>query len=588
MAKKGETGIVEANKKDMKYIQDFIDQLSEAVVLVSPNMKIAAVNQHFRKLRKDEVSFVGKAVDEIILRHKDRKEGTLLTEKGFLSVKISEGLLPVEGAFFQYLILKEQPAIVHSCQEPLLKTLMDIVPDFIGIKDGDGRFLFANKFVSELFELEGFDFTGKTDADLAEVKPYFNDVFQYCIKTDEQVWQAKEIVRCEEFVPARDGSTRFFDVYKIPVFNPEGSRKNLLIFGREVTEKIKSRLLLEESEARYRLLAENAMDMITTHSKDGTYTYVSPACETLLGRKAQDLIGQTVYLILHPDDEGAARKIHEKLIEGPCTSTIQFRLLHKEGHYVWLETSCKSICDDTGNVVEIIGVTRDISERKKSEEMLRQSDKLSIVGQLAASVAHEIRNPLTSLKGFIQLFQECNEIDAANYYGIMHKELNRIDQIMGQLLLLAKPQMKSYKKISIHELVQFVETLLQPEALAQHVEIRSDLCEKIPHVKAEENELKQVLINVVKNAMDSMEKGGTISIKGKQVDDAIHLTIKDQGCGISPDHLARLGEPFYTTKEKGTGLGLMVSSKIMKEHKGELKFHSEKGKGTTVSLILPV
>jgi two-component system, sporulation sensor kinase A len=579
---------MEAITIDMKYIQNFIDQLSEAVLLVSPNMKIVAVNNHFLELTEEENFTNGKSVDEIILRHKDGEEGTLLTSKGFISVKISEGLLPVKEDFYRYFILKEQPSIVHSNQQPLLKTLMNIVPDFIGIKDGNGRFVFANEFVGNLFELPGFDFTGKTDADLAEIKPFFRDVFQYCIETDEQVWQAKEIVRCDEYVPTEDGSTRFFDVYKIPVFNQDGSRKNLLVFGREVTDKIESRILLEASEARYRLLAENAMDMITTHTMDGTYTYVSPACETLLGRKADELIGKTGYWLLHPDDEEAAWKGHEQLIQGPSTATVQFRLQHKEGHFVWLETSCKSIVDETGEVVEIIGVTRDISDRKKSEEMLRQSDKLSIVGQLAASVAHEIRNPLTSLKGFIQLFQESEQLDASNYYAIMHKELNRIDQIMGQLLLLAKPQVKSYKKTSLRELVDFVEALLQPEAILQNIEIKSSMCEKLPHIIAEENELKQVLINVIKNAMESMAEGGVISIEGKLIDNRIHLNVKDQGCGIPSDRLARIGEPFFTTKEKGTGLGLMVSSKIMKEHKGELTFHSVEGKGTTVSLIFPV
>jgi two-component system, sporulation sensor kinase A len=580
--------VMEAITKDIKYLQDFIDQLSEAVLLVAPSMRITAVNKHFLQLTEEETFTKDKLFEEVVLRHKDGEEGTLLTAKGFVSVKISEGLLPVKEEFYRYFILKEQPSIVHSCQEPLLKTLMNIVPDFIGIKDGNGRFVFANKFVSKLFELPGFDFTGKTDADLAEINPFFRDVFQYCIETDEQVWQSKEIVRCEEFVPARDGSTRFFDVYKIPVFNPDGSRKNLLVFGREVTDKIESRILLEESEARYRLLAENAMDMITTHTLDGTYTYVSPASETLLGRMPEELIGQTGYGILHPDDEAASRKGHEQLMDGPSTATVQFRLLHKKGHYVWLETSCKSITDETGKVVEIIGVTRDISERKKSEEMLRQSDKLSIVGQLAASVAHEIRNPLTSLKGFIQLFQESEQLDAMKYYKIMHKELNRIDQIMGQLLLLAKPQTKSYKKTSLQELVDFVEKLLQPEGLVQNIQIQSDLCEKLPFITAEENELKQVLINVIKNAMDSMAEGGIISIEGRMIDDRIHLTVTDQGCGIPADSLERIGEPFYTTKEKGTGLGLMVSSRIMKEHKGELKFHSVEGKGTTVSMILPV
>ena len=577
-----------AISKEMEYFQTFIDQLSEAVVVVDQNEEITGVNQHYLDLTDQAAFEKGKSMDEILLRHSDGDEGTLLAANGFISVKVSEGFLPFADSSFRYYILKELPAVVHSCQEPLMKTLMNIVPDFIGIKDGDGRFVFANEFVGDLFELPGFDFTGKTDADLAEITPNFREVFQYCIETDEQVWQAKEIVRCEEFVPARDGSTRFFDVYKIPVFHPDGTRKNLLVFGREVTEKIESRQLLEESEARYRLLAENAMDMITTHKADGSFTYISPASFALLGKRPEEILGDTGYGMLHPDDEEISRKAHEDLISGPCTKTVPFRLQHKDGHYVWLETSCKSITDDTGKVVEIIGVTRDISDRKKSEDLLRQSDKLSIVGQLAASVAHEIRNPLTSLKGFIQFLQESQEIDPSNYYSIMDKELNRIDQIMGQLLLLAKPQVRTYKKTCLKEIIEFVETLLQPEAIVQNIQINTRIPDVMPHIHAEENELKQVLINLLKNAIDSMGDGGEITIQAKMMDSQIHISVKDQGCGIPRNRIEKMCEPFYTTKEKGTGLGLMISSKIMKEHNGELRFSSIVGKGTTASMVLPV
>ncbi|MBH0156363.1 PAS domain S-box protein [Fictibacillus sp. 5RED26] len=577
-----------AISKEMEYFQTFIDQLSDAVVVVDQNEEITGVNQHYLDLTDQAAFETGKSMDEILLRHSDGDEGTLLAVNGFISVKVSEGFLPFADSPFRYYILKELPAVVHSCQEPLMKTLMNIVPDFIGIKDGDGRFVFANEFVGELFELPGFDFTGKTDADLAEITPNFREVFQYCIETDEQVWQAKEIVRCEEFVPARDGSTRFFDVYKIPVFHPDGTRKNLLVFGREVTEKIESRQLLEESEARYRLLAENAMDMITTHKADGSFTYISPASFALLGKRPEEILGDTGYGMLHPDDEEISRKAHEDLISGPCTKTVPFRLQHKDGHYVWLETSCKSITDDTGKVVEIIGVTRDISDRKKSEDLLRQSDKLSIVGQLAASVAHEIRNPLTSLKGFIQFLQESQEIDPSNYYSIMDKELNRIDQIMGQLLLLAKPQVRTYKKTCLKEIIEFVETLLQPEAIVQNIQINTRIPDVMPHIHAEENELKQVLINLLKNAIDSMGDGGEITIQAQMMDSQIHISVKDQGCGIPRNRIEKMCEPFYTTKEKGTGLGLMISSKIMKEHNGELRFSSIVGKGTTASMVLPV
>lgn len=585
---KGGTIRMTAISKEMEYFQTFIDQLSEAVVVVDQNEEITGVNQHYLDLTDQAAFETGKSMDEILLRHSDGDEGTLLAVNGFISVKVSEGFLPFAESPFRYYILKELPAVVHSCQEPLMKTLMNIVPDFIGIKDGDGRFVFANEFVGELFELPGFDFTGKTDADLAEITPNFREVFQYCIETDEQVWQAKEIVRCEEFVPARDGSTRFFDVYKIPVFHPDGTRKNLLVFGREVTEKIESRQLLEESEARYRLLAENAMDMITTHKADGSFTYISPASFALLGKRPEEILGDTGYGMLHPDDEEISRKAHEDLISGPCTKTVPFRLQHKDGHYVWLETSCKSITDDTGKVVEIIGVTRDISDRKKSEDLLRQSDKLSIVGQLAASVAHEIRNPLTSLKGFIQFLQESQEVDPSNYYSIMDKELNRIDQIMGQLLLLAKPQVRTYKKTCLKEIIEFVETLLQPEAIVQNIQINTRIPDVMPHIHAEENELKQVLINLLKNAIDSMDDGGEITIQAQMMDSQIHVSVKDQGCGIPRNRIEKMCEPFYTTKEKGTGLGLMISSKIMKEHNGELRFSSIEGKGTTASMVLPV
>ncbi|MED1864826.1 PAS domain S-box protein [Fictibacillus nanhaiensis] len=577
-----------AISKEMEYFQTFIDQLSEAVVVVNQNEDITGVNQHYLNLTDQAAFETGKSVDEVLLRHSDSDEGTLLAVNGFISVKVSEGFLPFAECSFRYYILKELPAVVHSCQEPLMKTLMNIVPDFIGIKDGEGRFVFANEFVGELFELPGFDFTGKTDADLVEIAPAFCEVFQYCIETDEQVWQAREIVRCEEFVPARDGSTRFFDVYKIPVFHSDGSRKNLLVFGREVTEKIESRQLLEESEGRYRLLAENAMDMITTHKADGSFTYISPASFGLLGKRPEEILGGTGYPMLHPDDEDISRKAHDELVAGPCTKTVPFRLQHKDGHYVWLETSCKSIIDDTGKVVEIIGVTRDISDRKKSEDLLRQSDKLSIVGQLAASVAHEIRNPLTSLKGFIQFLQESKEVDPSNYYSIMDKELNRIDQIMGQLLLLAKPQVRTYKKTCLKEIIEFVETLLQPEAVVQNIKIKTMMADVLPHIHAEENELKQVLINLLKNAIDSMNDGGEIMIQAQKIDSQIHVTVKDQGCGIPRNRIEKMCEPFYTTKEKGTGLGLMISSKIMKEHKGELRFTSIEGEGTTASMVLPV
>jgi signal transduction histidine kinase len=239
-------------------------------------------------------------------------------------------------------------------------------------------------------------------------------------------------------------------------------------------------------------------------------------------------------------------------------------------------------------IIGVYGVASDVTDQKKTEEMLRKSDKLSVVGQLAASIAHEIRNPLTSLKGFIQLFQENCDIDAGKYYMIMLDELNRIEHIMSELLLLAKPQVKSYCDTDLNKLVRFVATLLERHALVQNIHIVTDLDHDMPLVRGEENELKQVLINLIKNAIEAMNDGGIILVKGFRKGDKVLIQIVDQGCGIPKDLIDRLGEPFFTTKEKGTGLGMMVSYKIMKEHNGDISIKSKAGKGTEITLSFPL
>ncbi|MFC7371584.1 PAS domain S-box protein [Fictibacillus iocasae] len=696
----------QSNIMSAPFIQQFIQSLSDAVILLGGDQKILNVNEAAELLIGSQSSQLeGQAVNLFIKNYHPGAEEVYVCNKDgeFLST-CSEGELPFGGATVRYLILK--PVRMQK-QDDLLKALMNIVPDFIGIKDDEGRFVFANAFVGEMFGVPDFDFTGKHDRELAEMITPFRDVFNYCVETDEYVWQKGRIMRVEERIPSLTGGERVFDVYKIPVFQEDGSRKNLLVFGREVTEKI-------ESEARYRLLAENVHDIISTHTPDGAFKYISPSCEENLGLKPEDLIGKTGFGIMHPDDIEKMMQALDDINAGVRALTVQFRLLNREDDgYVWLEASFKSVIDPiTGEVTEITGVTRNISERKntekllveskqrykslfdhnpsivcsmnrqgqftrvnrktreisgysmnellqmtiegllsegeadrlkedfrevlqgnprtfetfitcksgdvrnlrvtgipivveqeiigvygvardvtelkKTEEMLRKSDKLSIVGQLAASIAHEIRNPLTSLKGFIQLFLENRDVDAGRYYLIMHDELSRIEHIMSELLLLAKPQVKSYKSTEVKSLVSFVSTLLERHALVQNIHIITDVEDDLPFVLGEENELKQVLINLIKNGIEAMSDGGVVLVKAFKEDDQVKVQVIDQGCGIPKDRIDRLGEPFFTTKEKGTGLGMMVSYKIMKEHNGDISIESTLGKGTIITLSFPV
>jgi PAS domain S-box-containing protein len=243
---------------------------------------------------------------------------------------------------------------------------------------------------------------------------------------------------------------------------------------------------------------------------------------------------------------------------------------------------------DDGSKQGLVIIGRDITALRHAEDQLRRTEKLSVVGELSASVAHEIRNPLTSLKGFVQLLQKEDDHHSF-YYQIMLDELNRINQIVGELLLLAKPEVLEFTKADLEIILLDVISLLNIEANLYNLRLEYHFEEAENTIECEPNQLKQLFINVIKNAIEASSAGSTISISmEKSKNGHVNITVKDQGHGISPERLEKIGEPFYSSKEKGTGLGLTVSFKIVQSHNGIIHFKSQKGIGTTVFIKLPL
>jgi signal transduction histidine kinase len=241
-------------------------------------------------------------------------------------------------------------------------------------------------------------------------------------------------------------------------------------------------------------------------------------------------------------------------------------------------------------LVGAFAIARDITKLKENEELIRKSEKLSIVGELASAVAHEARNPLTSLKAFLQLFQyKAKKDEDKQYYSIMLSEVERINSIVSEFMILSKPQAITYQNRNIASLLTDVITLLEAISIMKNIEVTKEFEPNIPFIKCEGNQIKQVFINVFKNAIEAVPNNGKIDVQVKRLeDDEVLIRVMDNGRGIPHDLMPKLGEPFYTTKEKGTGLGLMVSYKIIAEHRGSIAIQSEMDKGTTVDIILPV
>ncbi|MDP7981358.1 ATP-binding protein [Bacillus sp. WLY-B-L8] len=224
---------------------------------------------------------------------------------------------------------------------------------------------------------------------------------------------------------------------------------------------------------------------------------------------------------------------------------------------------------------------------KNMFEEAQQAEKLAVIGKMAATIAHEIRNPLTSLKGFTQLQREKHPEDAA-YYNIMVQEIERMNAIVSELMVLGKPKQRQYALHNIKDILSYVISIVEQPAFQYGITISAVFAKNLSSIQCDEKQMKQVFLNIIKNAIESMPEGGNIIVEANVVHEQIVVSVTDEGCGISKEKIDKIGAAFYTTKENGTGLGLMVTYKILEEHHGEMEFESTPGVGTKVNIKLPV
>ncbi len=234
----------------------------------------------------------------------------------------------------------------------------------------------------------------------------------------------------------------------------------------------------------------------------------------------------------------------------------------------------------------IIFIFKDITQKKEMELTVLQREKLVSLGTLAAGLAHEIRNPLTTAKGFIQFLSESSTEKEA--FTLVQNELNRITQLVNQFVLLSKPDSPQIKPISIYSMLEEFSTFIQPEALLKGIEVYTLLCSTEAYILGDKSQLIQVFINLAQNAFAAIQGIGSLTIKCKDNDsDFVQIQFIDDGTGVEADHLDKILDPFFTTREEGTGLGLPICFQIIEAHHGELRIDSELGVGTIVTIFLP-
>lgn len=367
-----------------------------------------------------------------------------------------------------------------------------------------------------------------------------------------------------------------------------GITVTILVIFLIVGAYIDRKLAIEAAQLttlQYQTLFNNNPDMICTFDLNGQLLNINAASLDMIGYTASELI-------YYP-------KITDRLFKSFYKESewMEYISLGELGqHEITIKHKNRSVVElyittipmkVRNQIIGVMSIAKDITDRKRHEELLRRSDKLNIAGHLAAGVAHEIRNPLTAIKGFIQLSR--TGVLKSDFHSIILEEIDQIERIITEFLLLAKPQTSVFHETVLRKMIEHVLTLVQTQANMSNVAIVTEYEDDIPDVFGDENKLKQVFVNLMRNAIESMKVGGTITVRIERKGDwDVTVRIEDEGVGISEELRRRLGEPFYSTKEKGTGIGLMVSFKIISEHRGHIEYSDSKSGGTIVEVTLPV
>ncbi len=411
------------------------------------------------------------------------------------------------------------------------------------------------------------------------------------------------VIRGLEYrVRRRDGGWSWWLERATPLAEGDGIPHTWLCACLDITERREAEMQLREYQRRLeqqnaelhwfsQAVAQSANAVIIT-DLEGVILYVNPRFEEITGYTAEEALGQTPRILKSGEhDEAFYRELWETITSGREWHGI-FHNRRKDGTLYWEQAAIAPVYDEQGRMTNFIAIKEDITEYRRMREQLFQAEKLAALGRVAASLAHEINNPLQALRSGLRLLTKANldEHKRRQYLIVALREVERLIALTERVLGYYRPSDDTPVPTDIHAVLDEILMLVQKELEHSQVNIRREYAGELPHVHGIVGRLKQVFLNIILNAVQAMPTGGTLTIATEYIPDDVTVRIRftDTGHGIHPDQLKRLFEPFYTTKPHGSGLGLSVSYQIIRQHGGRIEVESEPGRGATFTVILPV
>lgn len=394
------------------------------------------------------------------------------------------------------------------------------------------------------------------------------------------------------------------------IYDYEGEARMIVGTIRNISLRKQIEENLRISEERYRVLAENSSDIISKHSWDGTFMYVSPACHRLLGYSPEEMIGNSSYVFIHPDDIENIRQNHIKLLENHLDNFIEsYRIRKKNGDYIWFETNNQVIFSPKTTLVEeIVCVSRDITLRKEREDLVRAKEVAEssnkAKSEFLANMSHEIRNPLNAIIGMARTLAKTKlNHEQESFINSVLVSAGNLMQILNDILDYSKIEANkvdlTLTDFNLKQTINYALEMFEPQARLKGLSLDLKFDKNIPGViHCDEKKISQVLINLLSNAIKFTETGKVeveVNVKSVNYENILlEFFVRDTGIGVKTENLSKIFESFQqldisSRKEyQGTGLGLTIVKSLVELMKGSVKFESTYGKGSVVSFVIPV
>ena len=344
--------------------------------------------------------------------------------------------------------------------------------------------------------------------------------------------------------------------------------------------------------ALLKVAVENTNEAFVTIDEKHRVFFFNKAAERIFGYNRDEVIGHDLDVIMSP----RCSRNHREAVDRYVATKVPRRIGHdteilatrKNGETFPANISFSVA--EVGGRLYFTGIVRDLTETKALQERIIQSERLAALGQVVAEITHEIKNPLMLIGGFArQMTKQVNEEKSLEKLNIIVREVSRLEKLLEELREFYLPRPLRKEVLDVDALLKELHELVRADCERKGIQSVLKANDGGARIEGDKGKLKQVLVNVVKNAIEAMENGGNLQIRSRQMGEMVEMTITDDGCGIPRGDLEKIFSPFFTTKEHGSGLGLSISKSIIEDHPGSsFTVESEEGRGTNIKITMPV